>query len=36
MNKYMEEFREMLLEFQYDFPVHGQVFYMEVNELKNS
>lgn len=34
MNKYMEEFRKMLVKSQGDLSIHGQVFYIKKNELK--
>lgn len=34
MNKYTEEFREMLFKFQSNYPKHGKVFYMKMNELE--
>lgn len=34
MNKYIEEFREMLFKFQGNYPKHGKLFYMKKNELE--
>lgn len=34
MNKYTKEFKEMLSKFQGNYPRHGKVFYMNMNELK--
>lgn len=34
MNQYIEEFREMLYKFQGNYPKHGKVFYMKMNELE--
>jgi hypothetical protein len=34
MNKYIEEFREMLYKFQGNYPKYGKVFYMKMNELE--
>ena len=34
MNKYIEEFREMLYKFQGNYPKYGKVFYMKKSELE--
>ena len=34
MNKYIEEFKEMLLKFQCNHPKHGKLYYMKMSELK--
>lgn len=34
MDKYAEEFKELLLKFTNNHPKHGKIFYMNMNELK--
>ena len=34
MNKYIEELREILYKFQGNYPKHGKIFHMQMNELE--
>ena len=34
MNKYVEEFREMIYRFQSNYPKHGKMLYVRIDELE--